>query len=187
MSSICVYLGANQGNDPIFTAAVKLTGQEIAKRGLPLVYGGSSLGLMGTLANTVKEHGGRVIGIITSQLIDKEKPLTTLDELHIVASMQERKQLMQQKSAMFLVMPGGLGTMEEAFDTWNAIRIGLFTKPIGFLNIAGYFDGLFSFMRTCEDRGFISTTQRAIPIVNANASQLLAAMQGETRNEMLSV
>lgn len=173
MPSICVYLGANQGNDSIFTDTVKQLGQAIANLGFSLVYGGSSLGLMGVLANTVKEYDGRAIGVITQHLIEKELPLSTLDELHVVDSMHERKQLMQQKSDMFLVMPGGLGTLEEAFDTWNAIKIGLFTKPIGFLNTAGYFDHLFSFIRACEKSGFISNKQSAIPKINSDIKQLL--------------
>ncbi|WP_234999737.1 TIGR00730 family Rossman fold protein [Legionella quinlivanii] len=102
---------------------------------MTLVYGGSSLGMMGLLANTVKECGGKVVGIITHHLIEQEKPLKCLDELYIVDSMQERKSMMQQISDMFIVMPGGLGTLEEAIETWNAIKIGELTKPIGFLNI----------------------------------------------------
>ncbi|KTD50489.1 lysine decarboxylase [Legionella quinlivanii] len=90
---------------------------------------------MGLLANTVKECGGKVVGIITHHLIEQEKPLKCLDELYIVDSMQERKSMMQQISDMFIVMPGGLGTLEEAIETWNAIKIGELTKPIGFLNI----------------------------------------------------
>ncbi|WP_133131224.1 TIGR00730 family Rossman fold protein [Legionella yabuuchiae] len=177
MTSICVYLGANPGNDQVFSAAVKLTALELAKNGFALVYGGSSLGLMGLLANMVKAYGGKTIGVITEQLIEKEKPLKTLDELHVVNTMQERKRLMQQKADMFLVMPGGLGTLEEAFDTWNAIKIGLFDKPIGFLNIAGYFDDLFKFILSCKKNGFISAKQCTIPQINSDITELLTTMR----------
>ncbi|GGI82370.1 LOG family protein [Legionella impletisoli] len=176
VTSICVYLGAYHGNDELFQTSVQLTALEIAKKGFTLVYGGSSLGLMGLLANTVKACGGRTVGVITNQLIQKEKPLSTLDELHIVNTMQERKQFMQQKADMFLVMPGGLGTLEEAFDTWNAIKIGLFDKPIGFLNVAGYFDDLFKFILSCKNYGFVSDNHCTIPKMSSNITELLTEM-----------
>jgi len=176
MKTVCVYLGANFGNNNEFSEAVILLGKEIADMGLTLIYGGSSLGMMGLLATTVKEHGGGVIGIITKQLIEKEKPLTLLDVLHIVDSMQERKRCMQQMADIFIVMPGGLGTLEEAFETWNAIKIGELEKSIGFLNINGYFDGLFSFIGTCEQRGLVFKKDREIPIVRSSVQTLLANM-----------
>jgi len=90
--------------------------------------------------------------------------------------MQERKLLMQQHSDAFLVMPGGLGTLEEAFDTWNAIKIGVIDKPIGFLNLNGFYDGLFSFMTHCEQQGFVSATQLRIPLVDARPKHLIDAL-----------
>lgn len=183
MLSICVYLGANPGKDPQFTEAVTCLGQEIVKRNWSLIYGGSSLGLMGLLANTVKKHGGKAIGIITKQLINQEQPLASLDELHLVNSMHERKHLMQQKADLFLVMPGGLGTLEEAFDTWNAIKLGLFSKPIGFLNTNGYFDDLFSFMANCAEQGFISPKQQQLPIISADIKHLLTQMSCTIKKE----
>lgn len=174
MKSICVYLGAKSGNNVVFSEAVVLLGKEIAASGLSLIYGGSSLGLMGILANTVKNYGGKVIGITTKQLLKQEKPLTTLDKLHIVASMHERKRMMQDLADFFVVMPGGLGTLEEAFETWNAIKIGVLDKPIGFLNVSGYFDELFSFGKTCEKNGFLSEAQLKIPKVNVDSKLLLA-------------
>ena len=173
MKSLCVYLGANSGNSSTYTNAVVILGEQIAKNGYRLVYGGSSMGLMGLLAKSVMEHGGKVKGVITEKLIAQEQPLTTLDELIVVDTMQERKLIMQQRSDAFIVMPGGLGTLEEAFDTWNAIKIGVIDKPIGFLNIEGYFDGLFSFISNCEDKGFISSSQARIPKINANPQLLL--------------
>ena len=118
-------------------------------------------------------HGGKITGVITKKLITQEQPFTTLDELIVVDTMQERKLLMQQRSNAFIVMPGGLGTLEEAFDTWNAIKIGVLNKPIGFLNIEGYFDGLFSFISSCENKGFISSSQASIPEINADTQLLL--------------
>lgn len=173
MTSICIYLGANYGNCAVLPDAVASLGEQIAKGGYRLVYGGSGLGLMGLLAKSVITHGGKVTGVITQKLMTQEQPLTTLDELIVVDTMQERKLVMQQRSDAFIVMPGGLGTLEEAFDTWNAIKIGVLNKPIGFLNIEGYFDGLFSFISNCENKGFISSSQASIPEINADATLLL--------------
>lgn len=173
MKSIGVYLGANHGNNPIFRDSVVLLGHEIVNLGLTLIYGGSSLGLMGLLAKTVLEREGQVVGITTKQLLEKEKALTSLNELHVVDSMQERKQMMQQKSEGFLVMPGGLGTLEEALETWNAIKLGLINKPIGFFNLSGYFDSLFSFITTCNQNGFILEGHLQIPFVNRNIKALI--------------
>ena len=176
MKSICVYLGAKLGNSECFKDAAIELGRQIAHSNLRLVYGGSSLGLMGLLATSVMEGGGKVTGIITESLVAQEKPLTSLDELIITKTMQERKMLMQQKADAFIVMPGGLGTLEEAFDTWNAVKMGAFTKPFGFLNIDGYFDYLFSFLAIAEKQGFVSYTQAQIPMINANPVLLLSEL-----------
>ncbi|STY28482.1 lysine decarboxylase [Legionella wadsworthii] len=168
MKTVCVYLGAQFGNDNEYSDAAILLGKKIAADGFTLVYGGSSLGIMGLLAKTVKEYGGKVVGIITNHLIEQEKPLKILDELHVVDSMQQRKAMMQKISDMFVVMPGGLGTLEEAIETWNAIKIGELTKPIGILNIKGYFDELFSFVKSCEQAGFLTARASNIPISRSN-------------------
>lgn len=176
MKTVCVYLGANFGNNDQFSRATVLLAKELAERGLALVYGGSSLGMMGLLATTVKEHGGKVMGIIPKQLIEREKPLDLLDELCIVDTMQERKRMMQEIADIFIVMPGGVGTLEEAFETWNAIKIGALKKSIGFLNVNGYFDGLFSFIGGCEHNGLILKKDGDIPIVQPSVQSLLAKM-----------
>jgi len=176
VKSICVYLGAKFGNSAIFKDAVIELGNQMAHSNIRLVYGGSSLGLMGLLATSVMDLGGKVTGIITESLIALEKPLTSLDELILTKTMQERKILMQEKADAFIVMPGGLGTLEEAFDTWNAIKIGAFNKPLGFLNVDGYFDGLFSFISNVEKHDFVSKTQAQIPKINACPLLLLSEL-----------
>lgn len=173
METICVYLGASSGNNPAFKEAVIKLAHEIVDHGLTLVYGGSSLGMMGLLATTVKELGGKAIGVITTHLLDKEKPLDILDELHIIDSMQERKKMLQSLADAFVVMPGGLGTLEEAIETWNAIKIGEIDKKIGFLNIDYYFNKLFGFIEHCQENGFMHSKQSTIPIVQADPSRLL--------------
>ncbi|HHF7349673.1 TPA: TIGR00730 family Rossman fold protein [Legionella feeleii] len=173
MKTICVYLGANFGNNDAFKQAVVKLAHEIVDHGLTLIYGGSSLGMMGLLATTVKELGGKAIGVITTHLLDKEKPLENLDELHIVGSMQERKKMLQDMGDAFIVMPGGLGTLEEAIETWNAIKIGEINKKIGFLNVDDYFINLFGFIDHCQETGFMNSKQATIPIINADPSGLL--------------
>lgn len=163
MKAICVYLGAKFGSSPLFKEAVIRLGTQIAHSNIRLIYGGSSQGLMGLLATSVMDLGGKVTGIIPESLVTQEKPFTSLDEIIITKTMQERKMLMQQKADAFIVMPGGIGTLEEVFDTWNAIKIGVLDKPIGFLNIEGYFDSLFSFISNAEKYGFISEPQTRIP------------------------
>lgn len=180
MKSICVYLGAKSGEDNYLSHAAVELGQAIAARGLRLIYGGSSHGLMGTLAHAVLKHGGQVTGIIPQTLLEQETPLDTLDKLIITDTMQERKLLMQQHSDAFLVMPGGLGTLEEAFETWNAIKIGVINKPIGFFNLNGFYDGLFTFMAHCEQQGFVSATQLRIPLLDANPEHLIETLHART-------
>jgi uncharacterized protein (TIGR00730 family) len=111
---------------------------------------------------------------MTTHLLDKEKPLEILDELHVVDSMQERKKMLQKLADAFIVMPGGLGTLEEAIETWNAVKIGELDKKIGFLNIDNYFDKLFEFINDCKNVGFMNAKQSTIPIVNSDPSLLLS-------------
>lgn len=176
MKSICVYLGAKFGNSTLFQDLVLQLGNQIAHSNFRLIYGGSSLGLMGLLAKVVMDSGGKVTGVTTESIITQEQPFTSLDELVITKTMQERKILMQQKADAFIVMPGGLGTLEEALDTWNAIKIGVLDKPIGFLNIDGYFDDLFSFISNAERHGFISETQAKIPKINDCPALLISEL-----------
>jgi len=173
MKAICVYLGAKPGKDPQFGKAAIALGQVIAQAGHRLIYGGSSQGLMGMLANAALAKGGLVTGIIPQKLIPLEKPLNTLDKLIVTDSMQERKQLMQIQADAFVVMPGGIGTLEEAFETWSAIKIGYINKPIGFLNIDNFFDDLFSFISHCVKSDFISQSHAHIPKVSADPYDLV--------------
>ncbi len=181
MQSICVYLGAKTSNNHHLSDAATLLGHAIANAGYRLVYGGSSQGLMGILAHAVMARGGVVTGVIPQQLIDQEKPLNTLDELLVTHSMQERKLLMEQRADGFIVMPGGLGTLEEAFETWNAIKLGILKKPIGFLNIDGFFDDLFSFIETCVHHGFVSLAQANRPKRHTDPQLLLTELMQHER------
>ncbi|KTC64733.1 lysine decarboxylase [Legionella adelaidensis] len=182
MKSICVYLGANEGNNVAFSSSVTKLAHHIVDYKLTLVYGGSSLGMMGLLAKTVKKSGGRAIGVITRYLLDKEKPLDILDELHIVETMQDRKKMLQELSDVFIVMPGGLGTLEEAVETWNAIKIGELDKKIGFLNVDNYFEKLFTFIQHCQESGLMDIKQATIPLVHSDSSKLLNKLLHHQQN-----
>ncbi len=173
MQSICVYLGAKPSNNPRFSEAATTLGHAIADAGYRLVYGGSSQGLMGILANAAMASGGLVTGIIPRHLIPQEKPFATLDQLIITNSIRERKYLLQEHANAFIVMPGGIGTLEEAFETWNAIKMGTIDKPIGFLNIDGFFDGLFSFINHCVKYELLTPRHVQLPKINANPQLLL--------------
>lgn len=161
------------GHNPAFKDAVTALGKGLAERELPLVYGGGSLGLMGVLASAVKQYGGTVIGIITQHLVDQEKPFAQLDELYIVETMYERKQLIHNTASRFIIMPGGLGTFDELFETWCAITIGVINKPIGFVNVDGFFDSLFQFVGSCKDHGFLDHTHLKRPTIYPDVSVCL--------------
>lgn len=176
--TVCVYLGASSGNKEEFKDAVIKLGNAISDLDLTLIYGGSSLGMMGLLATTVKETGGKVIGVMTQHLISQEQPLTILDELIIVDTMQARKKRMQELGDTFIVMPGGLGTLEEAIETLNAIKIGEIQKKIGFLNINGYFNQLFAFITTCKNNGFM-THGVYQPEINTEVNALMYSLMKE--------
>lgn len=154
--TVGVYLGSQCGEDPAFKESVILLGKGLVELGYTLVYGGSSVGLMGVLASTVKEAGGKAIGIITQQLMAREILFTDLDELFVVDSMYERKRLIHEKSSRFLMLPGGIGTFDEFMETWCQIKIGLMNKALGILNINSYFDSLISFISQCKHQGFLS-------------------------------
>ena len=177
MNHICVYLGSSFGNKECYKHSVEALGKEIAAQEYTLIYGGSSLGMMGVLANTAMKHGGKVIGITTQHLLDKEIPLDTLDELIIVDSMQERKKRMQTMADSFIVMPGGLGTLEEAIETWNAIKIGEISKPFAFLNLEAYFDHLFKFMQSCSENDFLHADHLEMPIISDDIQYILSSFK----------
>jgi uncharacterized protein (TIGR00730 family) len=171
--SVCVYCGSRQGNSLTFAQAAREAGTWIGQRGWQLVYGGGRAGLMGELADATLAAGGRVVGVIPQSLMERELGHTGLDELHIVQSMHERKRLMAERSDAFLALPGGIGTMEELFEVWTWRQLGYHDKPIGLLNIEGYYDALLRFIGASVDGGFVVPTQRALLEVDTSAPALL--------------
>ncbi|NUM36992.1 MAG: TIGR00730 family Rossman fold protein [Candidatus Brocadiae bacterium] len=155
MKNICIYCGSSQGSDPVYIQSAREIGKIIAQEGLTLVYGGGNVGLMGAVADAAMENSGRVIGVITKLLFDKELAHPNLTELHVVNSMHERKSLMANLADCFLALPGGLGTMDEIFEVCVWTQLGIHKKACGFLNIQGFYDDLLKFLDNMVEKQFL--------------------------------
>jgi len=174
--SICVYCGSRNGISPIYTQVAQEVGHWIGSHQGQLVYGGGENGLMGLVAKSTMEAGGRVVGIIPAALQTKEKPRIACDELHVVNTMHERKQMMAERADVFLTLPGGIGTFEEFFEIWTWRQLGYHDKPIGLLNTEGYYDGLLAFVASSVAKGFLSDSQMALIKTGSEASELLRTL-----------
>ncbi|WP_218813809.1 TIGR00730 family Rossman fold protein [Rickettsiella endosymbiont of Dermanyssus gallinae] len=161
MKSLCVFLGATIPQNPKFLEATLALGKILAERKVQLVYGGAKIGLMGQLADAVLANGGRVVGVMAT-VLEGEITHDGLTHLHVTNSLQERKAMMADLSDGFIAMPGGLGTFEEMFEIWNARKIGASKKPLGLLNIDGYFDFTFAQLERGVKEGFVSTSHLAL-------------------------
>lgn len=157
--SLCVYCGSRAGAKPAYTAVAQEVGRWIARHGGQLVYGGGHNGLMGTVADATLAAGGRVVGIIPQALVDKEYAHRGCTELHIVDNMHERKRMMAERADAFLALPGGIGTLEEFFEVWTWRQLGYHDKPIGLLNVEGYYDQMLSFLGHSTAQGFMGAWQ----------------------------
>ena len=173
MQRICVFTGSNYGNRLEYRQAAHALGKEIAKRGLGLVYGGSSIGLMGVVADTVMANGGEAIGVIPRGLFKREVAHRGLTRLHEVSSMHERKALMADLADGFIALPGGLGTFDELFEIISWAQLGLHSKPIGLLDETGYFTPLLALIRHATEEGFIMPAHARIVMREATPGALL--------------
>lgn len=160
--SLCVYCGARTGHEAVYAQAARAVGAAIGQRGWQLVYGGGRAGLMGELADAALSAGARVIGVIPKALMGRELGHRGLHELHVVETMHQRKQLMAERSDAFLALPGGIGTLEELFEVWTWRQLGYHDKPVGLLNVAGYYDGLLAFLAAAGTQGFVPEAQLAL-------------------------
>jgi uncharacterized protein (TIGR00730 family) len=170
---LCVFCGSSKGGPAIYAASARRFGEALAGRGWGLVYGGGHIGLMGILADAVLQAGGPVIGVIPQSMVERELAHERLTELHIVETMHQRKALMAERAAAFAALPGGVGTGDEFFEivTWRQLR--LHSKPIGLLNVDGFFDLLLAWLdRTVAD-GFVRAEHRALLHVAEETEQLL--------------
>lgn len=162
MPRVCVYLGSSSGSSPAYAEAARALGDEIARGGAGLVYGGGDVGLMGVVADAAMAAGGEVVGVITDFLVGKEVAHHGLSELHVTSGMHERKALMADLADGFVVMPGGLGTLDEAFEilTWN--QLGLIEKPVVFLDVEGFWGSLLAHLARAADAGFVRREHLAL-------------------------
>jgi len=174
--SLCVYCGSRPGNSPEFASLAREVGTRIASRGGQLVYGGGHNGLMGIMADAALAAGGRVVGVIPRALVDKEFAHTGCTELHIVENMHERKRLMAERADAFLALPGGIGTLEEFFEVWTWRQLGYHAKPVGLLNLNGFYDGLLAFLRSAVASGFMNESQMDLIRTDDKAEALLETL-----------
>lgn len=174
---ICVFTGSSPGARAEFTHAARELGCELVSRGQELVYGGGKVGLMGQLADSVLACGGKVVGVIPEALLAKEVAHGGLSELRVVASMHERKAMMSDLSDAFIALPGGLGTLEEFFEVLTWAQLGLHAKPIGIMNVYGYFDALFAFLDRAVEERFVKREHRAMMIAANSPAELLDRLQ----------
>jgi uncharacterized protein (TIGR00730 family) len=177
--SICVYCGSRPGERQEFSAVAQSVGRWIGERGGQLVYGGGRTGLMGTVAEATRTAGGRVVGIIPKALVDKELANPLCDELHVVDTMHERKAMMGERADAFIALPGGIGTFEELFEIWTWRQLGYHDKPIGILDVAGYYAGLLDFLAHSVREGFMGEWQMGLIRSGDQAAALLEALVEE--------
>jgi uncharacterized protein (TIGR00730 family) len=174
--SMCVYCGSRTGTGPEFTEAAQAVGRWIGEQGGQLVYGGGNNGLMGVMANAALAAGGRVVGVIPHALVEKEWAKLDCTELHVVDNMHERKRMMAERADAFLALPGGIGTFEEFFEVWTWRQLGYHDKPVGLLNLHGYYDALLAFLHSGVKHGFMSDWQMDLVRVGADAVELMQSL-----------
>ncbi|HEV3144992.1 MAG TPA: TIGR00730 family Rossman fold protein [Gemmataceae bacterium] len=177
MRRVCVFCGSKCGNGSQYTEAARNFAECLVRRGLGLVYGGGDIGLMGILADTMLPLGGEVIGVIPRLLEAKELAHRGITELHVVESMHTRKALMADKADAFVALPGGFGTADELFEilTWRQLHIH--DKPIGILNVAGFFDPFLAWLDRMVEEGFLSPKNRRMLLVETRGENLLARLE----------
>jgi uncharacterized protein (TIGR00730 family) len=179
LRAICVFCGSQPGEGPDYVAAARGMARLLAQCGIELVYGGGHVGLMGALADEALKHGGRVTGVIPEHLMRPEVAHQRLTELIVVDSMHTRKQTMALRSDAFIVLPGGYGTIEEMFEMLTWLQLRLQDKPVGLLNVAGYFDSLLQFLEHAASEGFIRREHRDLLRVEHTPTRLLALVEAD--------
>ncbi len=173
LQSLCVYCGSASGKDPAYAASARALGSLLAERGIRLVYGGGHVGLMGVIADAVLSAGGEVTGVIPQALMDREVGHGRLTQLHIVGDMHERKAMMAELADGFIALPGGIGTLEELFEVMTWLQLGYHAKPVGLLNVLGFYDALLAFLDQQRDAGFLRDEHRALLITADDPSLLI--------------
>lgn len=177
MKSVCVFCGSSSGARPEYADAARAVGATLARQGLTTIYGGAGVGLMGIVADGALAGGGRVIGVLPERLQARELRHKDLSELHIVPSMHARKQMMSDLADGFIALPGGFGTLEEVFEIATWAQLGLHRKPVGFLNVAGYYDSLFTFLDHAVGEQLLRRENRQMLLQDVTPEALLDRMR----------
>jgi hypothetical protein len=170
---LAVYCGSATGSPSVFADCARETASAMVSRDVDLVYGGGRLGLMGLIADSVLDLGGRVYGVIPQALVDIEIAHPRVTELHKVTTMHERKAKMTELADAFLALPGGVGTLDELFEAWSWNALGYHAKPLCLLNVEGFWDGLIEFIDHASECGFLSAQRRAQLLVAKSAEEAL--------------
>lgn len=173
MKRVCVFCGSSSGKDPVYLEAAQATGRALAGRGIGLVYGGGSVGLMGAVADATLDAGGEVTGVIPRALELRELAHLRLTTLHVVGSMHERKAKMAALADGFVALPGGMGTLEELAEILTWAQLGLHARPVGLLDVAGYYQPLIQFLDRAVVEGFLRPEHRALLLVASEPGALL--------------
>jgi len=170
---VCVFCGSSPGFDPAYVQAARAMGTTLGRRGLSLVYGGASVGLMGAMADAALAAGAHVTGVIPSSMVTREIAHPSLHDLRVVATMHERKALMADLADAFVALPGGIGTLDETFEILTWAQLGLHGKPLGFLNVSGFYDPLLAFLEHGIAQRFIRAEHRGLFVVVDSVEDLL--------------
>ncbi|MGY4532859.1 uncharacterized protein (TIGR00730 family) [Pseudomonas sp. TE3786] len=176
LRSLCVFCGASPGANPVYREAAINLGRTLAEQGIRLIYGGGAVGLMGIVADAALEAGGEVIGIIPQSLKSAEIGHNGLTRLEVVDGMHARKARMAELSDGFIALPGGLGTLEELFEVWTWAQLGYHSKPLGLLEVNGFYAKLNDFLDHLVEERFVRAPHRAMLQINESPSELIAAM-----------
>lgn len=177
MNSICVFCGANFNGDPLLAAAIEQLAEIMVARDITLVYGGGKVGVMGILADEVLAKGGKAVGVMPRFLMDKEIAHKGLTELHVVENMHNRKQLMSDLCDGFITLSGGLGTMEEFFEVLTWLQLGLHNRPVGILNINGFYDLLLQQLDLMVEQRFLKPVNRQLVLSSNDPIELISLME----------
>jgi uncharacterized protein (TIGR00730 family) len=183
MKSIAVYCGANAGASPVYADAARALARAMAERNIALVYGGGNVGLMGVIADEVLRLGGEVTGVIPNALMEREVGHANLTRLFVVKDMHERKAMMAELSDGFIAMPGGMGTLEELFEMLTWSQLGIHAKPVGVLNVDGFYDQLVGFMGHLQQEGFVREQHAKLMMVESDPDALILRLAASASAE----
>lgn len=177
MTSICIFCGANFNGDPVLKQAAEQLAEIMANRDISLIFGGGKVGMMGILADAMISRGAKTIGVIPQFLMNKEVGHTGLTELHIVETMHQRKQLMNDLCDGIIMLPGGFGTLEEFFEVLTWLQLGLHSKPVGVLNVNGFYDFLLRQMDVMVEQQFLKPANRKLVLTSGDPIELVNLME----------